>query len=97
MPLPSTRLPQGLGFRLVGNRGWGMTVYPFLREAVFEPEIIQVMAGAYEELLGDLDVADRNDPFTEVVAKEIIEAARLGVHDVDAMRQWVLNTLGKPH
>ena len=67
------------------------------REAVFEPEIIQVMAGAYEELLGDLELLDRNDPFTEVVAKEVIEAARLGLHDVPAMRQWVLDTLGKPH
>jgi hypothetical protein len=74
-----------------------MTVYPLVREAVFDPEIIQVMAGAYEELLGDLDLLDRNDPFTEVVAKEVIEAARLGLHDVPAMRQWVLNTLGKPH
>jgi hypothetical protein len=87
--------------RGLGQANWypgvGMSVYPFLREAVFEPEIIQVMAGAYEELLGDLELLDRNDPFTEVVAKEVIEAARLGLHDVPAMRQWVLDTLGKPH
>jgi hypothetical protein len=77
--------------------GVGMTVYPFMREAVFEPEIIEVMAGAYEELLDDLHLAGRDDPFTEVIARELIEAARLGVHEVAAMRQWVLNTLGKPH
>jgi hypothetical protein len=75
--------------------GWGMTVY--LREAVFDPEIIQVMAGAYEELLGALELANRDDPFAEVVAKEVIEAARLGVHDIVEMRLWVLNSLGKPH
>ena len=74
-----------------------MNVYPFLREAVFDPEIIQVMTGAYEELLGELELADRDDPLAEVIAKEVIEAARLGVHDVVEMRLWVLNSLGKPH
>jgi hypothetical protein len=74
-----------------------MTVYPVVRSDVFDPEMIQVMAGAYEELLGTLQLGDRNDPFTEVVAKEVIKAARLGVHDAAAMRQRVLDALGKPH
>jgi hypothetical protein len=77
------------------NRGCGMTVYPLERNLVFEPEIIQVMAGAYEELLGALQLADRNDPFSEVVAKEVIELARLGVRDAAEIRHRVLNTLGK--
>ena len=72
-----------------------MGVSPFVREAVFDPEIIQVMAGAYEELLGDLEVADRNDPFAEVIAKEVLRAARLGLRDVAEMHQQVLGTLGK--
>ena len=29
-----------------------MTVYPLERNSVFEPEIIQVMAGVYEEVVG---------------------------------------------
>jgi hypothetical protein len=74
-----------------------MNVDPFVREAAFEPEIIQVMTGAYEELLGELDLADRDDPLAEVIAKEVIQAARLGVHDVVEMRLWVLNSLSKPH
>jgi hypothetical protein len=74
-----------------------MTVYPFVRDAAFEPEIIEVMTGAYEELLGELKLADRDDPLTEVIAMELMEAARLGVHDVAEMRLWVLNTLGRPH
>jgi hypothetical protein len=72
-----------------------MSVSPFIREAVFDPEIIRVMAGAFEELLGDLEVADRNDPFAEVIAKELLRAARLGVRDVAEMHQRVLDTLGK--
>jgi hypothetical protein len=71
-----------------------MGVSPFVREAVFDPEIIQVMAGAYEELLGDLEVADRNDPFAEVIAKEVLRTARLGVYDVAEMHQRVLRSLG---
>ena len=72
-----------------------MGVSPFVREAVFDPEIIQVMTGAYEELLGDLDLANRNDPFTEIVAREVLRAARLGLRDVAEMHQQVLGTLGK--
>ena len=74
-----------------------MTVYPLERNAVFEPEIIQVMAGVYEEVLGELRLADRDDPLAEVIAKGVIEAARLGVDDVVEMRLWVLNSLDKPH
>ena len=74
-----------------------MNVYPFLRDAVFDPEIIQVMAGTYEEVMGELKLADRDDPLAEVIAKEVIEAARVGVHDVVEMRLWVLNSLGKQH
>jgi hypothetical protein len=74
-----------------------MTVYPLERNSVFEPEIIQVMAGVYEEVLGELRLADRDDPLAEVIAKGVIEAARLGVDDVVEMRLWVLNSLDKPH
>ena len=72
-----------------------MGVSPFVREAVFDPEIIKVMAGAFEELLGDLEVADRNDPVAQVIAKEVLRAARLGLRDVAEMHQQVLGTLGK--
>jgi hypothetical protein len=81
-----------------------MAVSPFARDGafdperdgVFDPEIIHVMTGAYEELLGDLRLADRSDPFTEIVAKEVIRAAQLGVRDVAEMHQRVLGTLCEP-
>jgi hypothetical protein len=73
-----------------------MTIHTLARSAVFEPETIQAMAGAYEEVLGVLQLADRNDPFAEVVAKEVIELARLGIHDRVEIRQRVLNALGEP-
>ena len=70
-----------------------MSVSLFVREAVFDPQIIKVMVGAFEELLDDLEVADRNDPFAEVIAKEVLKAARLGVHDVAEMHRQVLCAL----
>ena len=81
---------------VLGYGSGAMDVSPFVRDGVFDPEIIKVMTGVYEELLGDLELADRNDPFTEIVAKEVLRAARLGVHDVAEMHQRVLGTLGRP-
>ena len=72
-----------------------MGVSPFVREAIYDPETIKVMAGAYEELLGELELTDRDHGLAEVIAKEVLQAARLGVHDVAEMRQWVLCTLGR--
>ena len=55
------------------------------------------MTGTYEKLMDDLELVDRDDPLTEVIAKGVIEAARLGVHDGAEMCLSVLNALGKPH
>jgi hypothetical protein len=72
-----------------------MAIYRLLQGAVFEPEAIAVMTSAYEGLLVDLQLVDRSDAFTERVAKEVIEVARLGVRDAGEIRRRVLNVLGK--
>ena len=76
--------------------GGAMGVSPFVRGAVFDPEIIKVMAGAFEELLDELELADRNDPLAITIAKEVLRVARLGVHDVAEMHQRILGTLRQP-
>ena len=81
---------------VLGYGSGAMDVSPFVRAGVFDPEIIQVMTGVYEELLDDLELASCNDAFTEIVAKEILRAARLGVHDVAEMHQRILGTLRQP-
>jgi hypothetical protein len=55
-----------------------------------------MMAEAYEELLDDLELAGPNDSVTEIIAKEVLKVARLGVHDVAEMHQRVLCALGTP-
>ena len=73
-----------------------MTIYRLLKNTTFEPEAVEAMGRAYEDLLAHLKLADRNDPFTEIVAKEIIKVASRGVHGATEIRTMVLNTLGKP-
>jgi hypothetical protein len=65
------------------------------REAVFEPETLQIMATAYEDSVRFLHVADSTDPLTEVIAKEVIETARLGIREPTEIRRRVLSALGK--
>jgi len=73
-----------------------MTISPFARNVVFEPETIRVLVGAYEELLNALNLADRDQAFKEVVAREVIEAGRLGVCDPAQIRRRVLDALQTP-
>jgi hypothetical protein len=85
-----------LSLHPVDEWGWGMTLYSvssLARSVVFEPETIQMMGGAYDELLGDLELVGRSDPFTEIVAKEVIKVARQGVRDAGEIRQRVLTAL----
>jgi hypothetical protein len=72
-----------------------MAIYRLLRETAFDADTAEAMGRAYEAVLVDLGLADRNDPFTEIVAKEIIQVASLGVHDADQIRVRVLGVLGK--
>ena len=73
-----------------------MAIYRLLKDTTFEPEAVEAMGRAYENLLADLRLADRNDPFTETVAKEIVRIASRGVHTATEIRAQVLTTLGKP-
>jgi hypothetical protein len=70
-----------------------MAIYRLLRDMAFEPETVEAMCQAYENLLADLKLTDRDDPLTHVVAKRILEVARTGVWDSAAIRKRVLDTL----
>ena len=72
-----------------------MAIYRLLKDTTFEPEAVEVMGRAYEDLLADLRLADCNDPFTEIVAKEIVKIASRGVRSAAEIRAQVLTALGK--
>ena len=73
-----------------------MALYRLLRDTTFEPEAVEAMGRAYEDLLIDLRLADRHDAFTEVVAKEILNIASRGVRSAAEIRAEVLTILRKP-
>jgi hypothetical protein len=71
-----------------------MAMYRLLKFYAFQPEEIGSMTAAYEEALRVLQLADRQDPITELVAKKIIEAAELGERDPKRLCEKALTELG---
>jgi hypothetical protein len=67
----------------LGHRQGGIAVaiYRLLQNSVLGPEDIQRLATAYEDALHALELTDRSDPITQIIAKRIIEAAQIGMRD----------------
>jgi hypothetical protein len=71
-----------------------VAIYPLLQDSAFGPEQIQCMASAYEDALLVLNIRDRSDPVSEVIAKKIIEVAQTGVFDPIELRRTALKRAG---
>jgi hypothetical protein len=57
------------------------------------PEEIAVLTEAYEQTLKKLDLVDRSDPITQIVAKKIIEISQRGVRDPEQLSSLALKEL----
>ena len=64
-----------------------------LDNASFDPAAVTALRNAYEGVCAALQLADRTDPLTEVVAKRIIEHARRGERDPSRLCAVVLKEL----
>ena len=53
-----------------------MTIHRLLQHSAFNQDDIDRMVAAYEHCLETLGLADRSDPVTELIAKQIIEIAQ---------------------
>ena len=74
-----------------------VTITPFLKRGsgAFEPDAIQVMSRAFDEVCAALMV--HGDPRArDVIAARIIELARRGELDADRLRDRVLRESGAP-
>ena len=71
-----------------------MAIYRLLKFSAFDPEEITCMTAAYEDALRVLQLANRQDPITELVAKKIIEVAQAGERNPDSLREKALTELG---
>ena len=58
--------------------------------AAFDPEAIRIMSQAFEEVCAALQIADTDDRERAIVAARIIDLARSGVLDAQALRERLL-------
>ncbi len=61
----------------------------------FEPEDLEKLTAAFELAFSKLGLSDRRDPLAVVVAKFIIELAKEGERDPDALCEGALELLRK--
>ena len=73
-----------------------MAIYRLLQKSAFGPEDIKRLAKAYESALRALELSDRYDPITEIIARRIIEAAQTGLRDPDTLCATAIKDLRVP-
>lgn len=72
-----------------------MPLTPYLKGGVFQPQQIKAMTTAFEAVCRTLQLVDRDDPLTEIVARRVIDVARTGERDPDRLRELVLMNLNQ--
>ena len=72
-----------------------MPLQKYLQEGVFDPEAVKAMTTAFDDALRTLKLVDRSDPIIEIVARKIVEVARLGERDPARLCELALKHLGR--
>jgi hypothetical protein len=78
------------------RQGIAVAIYRLLKNSVFGPEDIQRLSTVYEDALHALELTDRSDPITQIIAKRIIEAAQTGLRDPAALCAIAIKDLRVP-
>jgi hypothetical protein len=71
-----------------------MAIYRILQNVPLTPEDVSRLVTAYEATLKALDLTDRNDPITELIARKIIELAQTGIRDAQQLANLAIRDLG---
>jgi hypothetical protein len=71
-----------------------MAIYRLIANGSFGPDEVKAMVAAYESALTDLQLIDRNDPLTELIAKSIVNVTATGERDPENIKERALNALG---
>jgi len=69
---------------------------PLLRDSKLAPEQIEILNKAFDRALRALHLVDRGDPICEMVARTVIEVAKNGMLDPDAIAGETVRRLGLP-
>ena len=70
-----------------------MPINRLLQGFAFTSEQVSELVHAYESVLESLNLTDRADPITELIAAKIIECARAGEFDRAKLRNCALAAL----
>ena len=70
-----------------------MTIHRLLQHSAFNQDDIDRMVAAYEDCLQTLGLADRSDPVTEKIARQIVEIAQTGERDPTVVSKQALEVL----
>ena len=71
-----------------------MAIYKLIANGSFGPDEIKMMTEAYEGALIDLDIPDRNDSFTELIAKSIVNVTATGERNLILIKERAIKALG---
>jgi hypothetical protein len=70
-----------------------MSIHSLLQGKPFGPDEIAVLVAAYEATLEKLGLTQRDDAFTRLVAKKIIDLAERGVRDLEQLTDHAMREL----
>jgi hypothetical protein len=70
-----------------------MTIHRLLQNSPLGPEEIERLVAAYEQTLIALDMKQRDDPLTHIIARKIIEIGQTGIRDAAQISELVLRAL----
>ena len=72
-----------------------MAIYRLTQHSAFGPDEIALMHEAYEAALVKLDLKDRSDPMTEVVARSVILLTQSGEKNPARICELAVQALGE--
>jgi hypothetical protein len=67
-----------------------MPIYRLLEREAFDPELVAMMGHVFEDVLRTLDLVDREDPLTKMIANKVIELAQTGVRSPARLKELTL-------
>jgi hypothetical protein len=70
-----------------------MPIVRLLQGTTFDPEQVRELVEAYQGVLAELNLVDRPDPVTELIAKTIIDCAKAGEFDRQKLHDCALAAL----
>ena len=71
-----------------------MAIYRLIANGCFGPDEIAAMTAAYESVLKDLRLTDRDDPITQLIAKSIVNITATGERDPARIAERAMDALG---